>query len=248
MNRDRILSKELKKMTYNIFIVEDEFLIRQQLKEYLEAHDFICHVVTKFDTLIDQFKEVDPHLVLMDVNLPVFDGYYWSRKIRQESTAPIIIVSARNSDIDQIYGIENGADDFVTKPFSFELLMVKINSHLRRVYGEYSHVDNRKDFLKIEGTTLDLNIIELSHNTVNEGLSITELKLAQSLFEAYPNLVKRQKLFSVIWDDEEFVEENTLTVNIKRLRNKMKLIESDLEIRTIRGAGYQLVKKNETIY
>lgn len=235
-------------MTYNILIIEDEVLIREQLKEYLEAHDFTCTIETNFENIMETFNKSNPHLVLMDINLPVFDGYYWARKIRQTSTIPIIIVSARNNDIDQIYGIENGADDFITKPFSFELLMVKINSHLRRVYGEYAPTENRQNILTIGQTNLNIDTVELSNSDFNESLSITELKLAKSLFEAYPNLVKRQKFFSVIWDEHDFVEENTLTVNIKRLRNKLSLVHSDLEIRTIRGAGYQLVNKNETLY
>lgn len=235
-------------MTYNILIIEDEVLIRNQLKEYLEAHDFTCTIETNFENIMETFHESNPHLILMDINLPVFDGYYWARKIRQTSTVPIIIVSARNSDIDQIYGIENGADDFITKPFSFELLMVKINSHLRRVYGEYAPTENLQSTLTIGETSLNIDTLELSTPKLNESLSITELKLAKSLFKSYPNLVKRQKLFSVIWDENSFVEENTLTVNIKRLRNKLSLVNSDLEIRTIRGAGYQLVNKNETLY
>lgn len=234
-------------MVYRVLVIEDEPLIQEQLKAYLEEHEFDCFIVTDFNEVLTSFQEFQPHLVLMDINLPVFDGYYWSRKIRKESTTPIIMISARNSEIDQIYGIENGADDFITKPFSFELLMVKINSHLRRVYGEYAPKTKTHDFLQIEQTTLDLKRIELCVADKIENLSITELKLAQALFEAYPKMVKRKKLFAVIWDDENFVEENTLTVNIKRLRNKLKQLDSDLEIRTLRGAGYQLVNKYETL-
>lgn len=103
---------------YKILIVEDEIHIANKLKDYFEQYGYDCYKIDNFKNVLNDFQDIEPHLVIMDINLPVFDGYYWSRKIRQISICPIIILSARMSEMDQIYGIENGADDFITKPFN----------------------------------------------------------------------------------------------------------------------------------
>ncbi|MEG0472623.1 MAG: response regulator transcription factor [Solibacillus sp.] len=224
---------------YKILIVEDDIDIAQTLKKQLEKYRYQCLVVHDFERVLDHFQQFQPHLVLMDINLPAFDGYFWSRKIRQVSNCPIMIVSARMSDTDQVYGIENGADDFITKPFSLEVVLAKINGQIRRIYGEYA-AGSQARLLKLGNTTMNIDTVRLSTSEQEELLTIKELRLCTMLFEAYPNVVTRQQLLSVIWDDETFVEENTLTVNIVRLRKKLEAIHSSLEIITIRGIGYQL--------
>ncbi|ATP39901.1 DNA-binding response regulator [Solibacillus sp. R5-41] len=223
---------------YKILIVEDDMDIAQTLKKQLEKYSYQCLIIHDFERVLDHFQEFDPHLVLMDINLPAFDGYYWSRKIRQVSNRPIMIISARMSDADQVYGLENGADDFVTKPFSFEVVLAKINGQIRRIYGEYAADSAR--ILKLGNTILNIDTVRLSTREQEELLTVKELRLCTLLFEAYPNVVTRQQLLTAIWDDETFVEENTLTVNIVRLRKKLEAIQSSLEIITIRGIGYQL--------
>ncbi|MGG3864849.1 response regulator, partial [Aneurinibacillus aneurinilyticus] len=123
---------------YKILIVEDEVTIANTLKNHLEKYGYDCHTVVDFEKVLDVFQDVEPHLVIMDINLPAFDGYYWSRKIRRVSNCPIMILSARMSELDQVYGIENGADDFITKPFLMDVVLAKINGQIRRVYGEYA--------------------------------------------------------------------------------------------------------------
>lgn len=228
---------------YTILIVEDEMNIANTLKNHLEKYGYQCHIVFDFERVLDIFQEVEPHLVIMDINLPAFDGYYWSRKIRQLSNCPIMILSARVSELDQVYGIENGADDFITKPFVIDVVLAKINGQIRRVYGEYAQ-DSQKRTLKRGNTVLNLDAVRLSTPDKEELLTVKELMLCSMLFEAFPNVVSRQQLLSAIWDEEMFVEENTLTVNIKRLRKKLEGIHSSLEIATIRGIGYQLREKD----
>jgi len=228
---------------YKILIVEDDMDIAQTLKNQLAKYGYQGTIVDNFDKVLEAFQALQPHLVLMDINLPAFDGYYWSRKIRQVSNCPIMILSARMSDADQVYGIENGADDFITKPFSLEVVLAKINGQIRRTYGEYA-MDATARILQKGNTTLNIDTVRLSTTDKEELLTVKELRLCTILFEAYPNVVTRQQLLSAIWDDETFVEENTLTVNIVRLRKKLEAIHSSLEITTIRGIGYQLSEKS----
>lgn len=228
---------------YKLLIVEDEINIANTLKNHFEKYNYVCHIVEDFERVLDAFQEFQPHLVIMDINLPAFDGYYWSRKIRQVSNCPITILSARMSELDQVYGIENGADDFITKPFLMDVVLAKINGQIRRVYGEYAK-DIQTRMLKEGNTTLNLDTVRLftpEHETL---LTVKELQLCAVLFEAFPNVVTRQQLLAAIWDDETFVEENTLTVNIVRLRKRLEAIHSSLEITTIRGIGYQLTEKS----
>lgn len=227
---------------YKLLIVEDEINIANTLKNHFEKYNYDCLIVEDFERVLDTFQEFRPHLVIMDINLPAFDGYYWSRKIRQVSNCPITILSARMSELDQVYGIENGADDFITKPFLMDVVLAKVNGQIRRVYGEYAQ-DLQPRMLKVGNTTLNLDTVRLftpDHETM---LTIKELQLCSVLFEAFPNVVTRQQLLAAIWDDETFVEENTLTVNIVRLRKKLEAIHSSLVIITIRGIGYQLTEK-----
>lgn len=228
---------------YKILIVEDEINIANTLKSHLEKYAYECHTIDNFERVMESFQKLDPHLVIMDINLPAFDGYYWSRKIRQVSTCPIMILSARMSELDQVYGIENGADDFITKPFVMDIVLAKINGQIRRIYGEYAK-DAEARMLKRGNTTLNLDTVRLSASAKEELLTMKELQLCNMLFEAFPNVVTRQQLLSAIWDEEAFVEENTLTVNIRRLRKKLETIDSSLEVKTIRGIGYQLMEKS----
>lgn len=121
-----------------ILIVEDDAKIAELIHTYLERYGYQGKIVNEFDQVLNQFQQFQPHLVLLDINLPTFDGYYWCRQIRTVSTCPIIFISARSGDMDQVMALENGGDDYISKPFHYEVVMAKIRSHLRRVYGEYA--------------------------------------------------------------------------------------------------------------
>ncbi|MGE7883707.1 response regulator transcription factor [Bacillus sp. NPDC094077] len=227
---------------YKLLIVEDEMNIASTLKNHLEKYGYHCRIVEDFERVLEIFQDFQPHLVIMDITLPAFDGYYWSRKIRQISNCPIVILSARMNELDQVYGIENGADDFITKPFLLGVVLAKINGQIRRIYGEYAK-DIQVRILNKGNTILNLDTMRLCTSNKEESLTVKELQLCTMFFEAYPNIVTRQQLLTAIWNEEEFVEENTLTVNIVRLRKKLEAIHSTLEISTIRGIGYQLMEK-----
>ena len=240
---DRRVTGTQEDAMYKLLIVEDEVNIANTLKTHFEKYNYDCHIVKDFEKVLDTFQKFQPHLVIMDINLPAFDGYYWSRKIRQISNCPITILSARMSELDQVYGIENGADDFITKPFLMDVVLAKVNGQIRRVYGEYAQ-DLQTRMLKEGNTTLNLDTFRLFTPERKTTLTIKELQLCSIFFEAFPNVVTRQQLLAAIWDDETFVEENTLTVNIVRLRKRLEAIHSSLEITTIRGIGYQLTEKS----
>ena len=125
-------------MNNRIYIIEDDISISTLLKDYIDRYGFEGVIVKNFNNIIEEFEECKPSLILLDINLPKFDGFYWCTKIRQKSNIPIIFISARESGMDQIRALESGGDDYITKPFQYEVVIAKIKSHLRRCYGEYA--------------------------------------------------------------------------------------------------------------
>lgn len=158
-------------MSYKVYIVEDDISISTLLKDYIEKYGFEVIVEENFDDIMITFESFKPHLVLLDVNLPKFDGFYWCRCIRQQSNLPIIFISARDGNVDQIRALESGADDYITKPFYYDVVMAKIKSHIRRVYGEYSpKIDER--IVELDGLKFYPERLELELN--GENLIITK--------------------------------------------------------------------------
>ncbi|MEK4510069.1 response regulator transcription factor [Paenibacillus anaericanus] len=227
-------------MEYTIFIVEDDLSICRLLKEHIEKYGFSVKVVQNFEQVVEEFSLHRPSLVLLDVNLPKFDGFYWCRRIREISKAPILFISARESGMDQVMALENGADDYITKPFSYEVIMAKIKSHLRRAYGDYARSNER--VMTWEELTLYPERLELEFKGQALTLTKKEALLLESLIQFYPNVVYRNYLLEKMWDDSQFVEENTLNVNVTRLKKKMQELGIQNGIITIRGLGYKLNK------
>lgn len=228
-------------MSHKIYIVEDDISISTLLKDYIEKYGFEVVVEENFDDIIVTFEKIKPDLVLLDVNLPKFDGFYWCRCIRQQSNLPIIFISARDGNVDQIRALESGADDYITKPFYYDVVMAKIKSHIRRVYGEYSpKIDERiveLDGLKFYPERLELELGgKVLIITKKEGI------LIECLIKKYPKVVSRDYLLEKIWDDIEFVEENTLNVNVSRIRKRFEELGIDNAVQTVRGLGYKLNK------
>lgn len=228
-------------MSHKIYIVEDDISISTLLKDYIEKYGFEVVVEENFDDIMVTFEKIKPDLVLLDVNLPKFDGFYWCRCIRQQSNLPIIFISARDGNVDQIRALESGADDYITKPFYYDVVMAKIKSHIRRVYGEYSpKIDERiveLDGLKFYPERLELELGgKVLIITKKEGI------LIECLIRKYPKVVSRDYLLEKIWDDIEFVEENTLNVNVSRIRKRFEELGIDNAVQTVRGLGYKLNK------
>ncbi|MFL8709646.1 response regulator [Clostridioides sp. GD02377] len=228
-------------MSHKIYIVEDDISISTLLKDYIEKYGFEVVVEENFDDIMITFEKIKPDLVLLDVNLPKFDGFYWCRCIRQQSNLPIIFISARDGSVDQIRALESGADDYITKPFYYDVVMAKIKSHIRRVYGEYSpKIEERiveLDGLKFYPERLELELGgKVLIITKKEGI------LIECLIRKYPKVVSRDYLLEKIWDDIEFVEENTLNVNVSRIRKRFEELGIDNAVQTVRGLGYKLNK------
>ncbi|KRK64928.1 two-component system, response regulator [Companilactobacillus tucceti DSM 20183] len=218
-----------------IMIVEDDPSISKLISENLEKWHLDNYVTQNFETVIEQFKEYKPDLILLDINLPVFDGYYWNQEIRKISKIPIIIISSRNSNMDQIMAMNMGADDFVEKPFSVDILIAKINALLRRTYD---FAKNNNDVIEYNGLKLNLasGTVEIGEEKID--LSKNEYKLLQRLLRDQGKIVTREQLLNFMWDDERFVDDNTLTVNINRLRGKIAQFGLKDYIVTKVGQGY----------
>lgn len=235
---------------YRIFIVEDDNKIGEILKTTMEKYGFEALVASEFRDIMPQLTLFAPHLVLLDINLPYFDGYYWCRQIRARSSMPIIFISAREGEMDQVMAIENGGDDYITKPIPLEFLMAKVKSVLRRIYGEYAVREGlpaaAETELNIQGLRLNLSRNELVWQKQRVELTKNEKLLAEYFMQQQGKIVSRDQLLETLWDDVQFVDDNTLTVNVTRLRKKLEELGLPKAIETVRGQGYKLVLEQGT--
>lgn len=225
-------------MGYKIMIVEDDPDIGELLSMHLRKFGFSTHLCKDFSQVLKEFEENEPHLVLLDINLPAYDGFYWCGKLRAKSPCPIIFLSSRNADSDQVYAMMNGGDDFVTKPFSLDVITAKITALLRRTYGEYAAVASGE--LQCGDCTFSQNRLTLLCNGKEVELSKTEAGVLRVIFTKHPGIASREELLNEIWDDETFVEENTLNVTISRLRRRLEQVGSRLVLKSVRGVGYRI--------
>ncbi|MGG0275299.1 winged helix-turn-helix domain-containing protein [Bacillus rhizoplanae] len=225
---------------YKILIIEDDLKIADILEGHLEKYGYQSVRVQDFRHIKDEFAKVNPHLVLLDINLPYFDGFYWCRQIRTISNAPIIFVSARTGEMDQVMAIENGGDDYITKPFHLDIVMAKVKSALRRVYGEYAS-GAESDYFGVSGLLLfpAQHMVEWQGKQVE--LTKNEYYLLECLMKQADQYVTREELLEALWDEIAFVDDNTLTVNVKRVRKKLEEIGIVDAIVTKRGYGYALL-------
>jgi len=226
-------------MIYSIFIVEDDKKLNELIKNNLEKYGYKVALVENYSNIKSEFIKSNPHIVIMDINLPYYDGFYWCRDIRTISNVPIIFISARDSDMDQVMAIENGGDDYITKPFSYDILLAKIKGTIRRTYGEYSESCSSEVY-EVNGLYMHMNqnIVEFSGKKIE--LSKKEFTLLYSLLKDEGKIVGREELLEILWNDIEFVDDNTLSVNITRLRKRLEDIGIIDAIETKRGQGYKL--------
>ncbi|HLR71040.1 MAG TPA: response regulator transcription factor [Pseudogracilibacillus sp.] len=221
-----------------IWIVEDDEKIAEFLAKDIRKYGYEAVVATDFENIMKDFADVQPHLVLLDTNLPSHDGFYWCRQIRQVSTCPVIFISARTGEMDQVMALENGGDDFITKPFSSEIVMAKIRSQLRRAYGEYSN-QYRERIVEQEGLKLYVERLEVHFKGKSVSITKNEAHIIELLLERYPRVAGREDLLEKLWDDQTFVDENTLNVNMARVRKKLAQVGIKEAIETVRGVGYR---------
>ena len=219
-------------------MIEDDTKLKLLMKEFMERYQYEVLLIHNFKEVEKEIAEAKADLILLDINLPYLDGFYLCRFIRKKTSVPVIIVSARNSDMEQIMGLELGADDFIIKPFHMELLLTKIKAVLRRAYGEYANQNS--GLTGIGGLTINPNNFRISYGDREQELSKNEFKLIKKLLEKNNSIVTREELLMELWDDQTFVEDNTLTVNITRLKGKLEELGIRQAIKTIRGTGYLL--------
>ncbi len=223
-----------------ILIVEDDAKLRKMIADGLRRYGLAPLAVLDFARVRDEFLAQKPDLVILDVNLPYYDGFFWCRQIRAVSRVPIVFLSARAGDVDQVFAMENGGDDYVTKPFSLEVLIAKVRSVLRRVYGEYAAGPGGHARIEAGGLVLDEERSEAVHGDRRTELSRTELRLLALLVRQAGHIVSRETLLEELWDDVSFVDDNTLTVNVSRVRRKLEDLGFAGGIVTKRGQGYML--------
>ncbi|MCH1624498.1 response regulator transcription factor [Ferdinandcohnia quinoae] len=218
-----------------IMIIEDEVTIRDMLAETIAKWGFEIHTLGKFDNVLQEFLNEQPHLLLLDINLPFFDGFYWCNKIREVSKVPIIFISSRNTPMDMIMAMNMGGDDFVQKPFDTDVLMAKVNALLRR---SYSYIDAQPNVLEHDGIVLNLKDWDVLYGEQKADLTKTEFIILRLLMQQKGTIVSRNKIMRTLWKDESFVDDNTLTVNINRLRKKLSELGKENFITTKKGEGY----------
>ena len=219
---------------YKILLVEDDKIISREIIKNLVKWGFDAIVVEDFSNVMQVFEEFDPHLVLMDISLPFYNGYHWCSEIRKISKCPLIFISSNTDNMSIVMALNIGADDFVNKPFDISVLIVKIQAIFRRVY-DYGEVIN---CLNHENVTLFLNDATLQYDKKIIELTKNDFKILTILFENANNIVERDLLMQRLWETNEFIDDNTLTVNINRIRKKLESIGLHNFIKTKKGIGY----------
>ncbi|QOX62109.1 response regulator transcription factor [Anoxybacterium hadale] len=223
---------------YKILIVEDDHTIAEILDEHLKKWGYETSAVEEFSEVLSAYVKFEPQLVLLDINLPYYDGFYWCSKIRELSDVPILFLSSRDSDGDKIRAITQGGDDYMEKPFSLDLLTAKISAILRRAY---STSDRTLNILQHGEMILNLEKMQVLYGDTSVELTRNEGRILSLLMKSQGNTVSRGRLMQYLWDDESFVDENTLTVNVNRLRKKLSEMGMSETIKTRKGEGYQLI-------
>lgn len=224
-----------------ILIVEDDEKLRDELQIFLENNGYEATALKKFDNTINDILTINPDLVLLDINLPNSDGEFVCKEIRKQSSLPIMMVTSRDNELDELISIHYGADHYITKPFNIQILLAKIESLLKRTNMGASFSDKMdcKDFV--------LNIAKSTMEKENKSIELTknEFKILKYLAENREKIVAREEIMEVLWDSESFIDDNTLTVNMTRLRNKLEELHLKELLETKRGQGY-ILKRGET--
>lgn len=219
-----------------IMIVEDDESLAKMIKDHLQRWKYEITLCQDFANIMETFTAFDPQLVLLDINLPFFDGYHWCAMIRSLSNVPIIFISSYADDKDKIRGIVQGGDDYLTKPFSLELLSAKVEAILRRTY---KYVENKKIYLN-DKLTYDMSKNTLIYDDQKIELTRSENTIIELLARKYPAVVTRDQLMDVLWNTNEFICDNALSVLISRLRSKLYEVCQEDIIKTKKGQGYHL--------
>lgn len=227
----------------DIMIVEDDLTIANELGKMLERWNFNVSVVSDFEHVMESFRESAPHLVLLDVNLPYFNGYYWCGEIRKESDVPIIFISSVSDRMDMIMAMQMGADDYIAKPIDMQFTVSKIQALLRRTYD----FSIQSDIFEWSEAYLDVSKSELRYQSEQVSLTFTELQILTVLFQYKGQYVSREGILDYCWQNNQFIDDNTLAVNITRIRKKLRSIQLEGFIETKKNTGYRLITVGEDL-
>lgn len=219
-----------------IMIVEDDEVIASAIQKHLETWNYEVYVIDEFEHVLEKYVQIQPELILLDISLPFYNGYHWCEQIRKISSVPIIFISSASENMNIVMAISMGADDFITKPFDFSVLTAKIQALLRRTYS-FS-----KSMQVLTYKELVLNILDATISCQEQTIDLTknELKILQILFEKSETFVSRDDLMMALWQSNEFIDDNTLSVNMNRLRKKLEDFHIEHLIQTKKGLGYKL--------
>ena len=221
---------------YKIFIVEDDEIIARSIRHHLESWEYKVHCVKDFSNVMTEFVAFEPQLVLMDITLPFYNGYHWCGEIRKVSKVPVIFISSASDNMNIVMAVNMGADDFIAKPFDLDVLTVKIQAMLRRSYD----FAGTGTILEHRGAMLNLTEATLTYREQKLELTKNDLRILQVLMENKAKVVSRDTLMTKLWESDSYVDENTLSVNMNRLRKKLEGIGLTDYIITKKGIGYRL--------
>jgi len=224
---------------YKLFIIEDDQSLSHIIKERLKKYHFNVMEVSNFYNVFDEYVRLQPDLILLDINLPYTDGYELCKKIRAHSNVPILMISARKEEGEQILALELGADDYLVKPFTMDMLLVKVRALLRRAYNEFPNTEQH--VIKFNDLLLDLQTMSVHYGDFSHTLTKNEMNLLTVLMKNANTFIKKEDLIEAVWDDSHFIEDNTLSVNITKLRKLLAQINEAFRIETKRGVGYRLI-------
>ncbi len=221
---------------YKILIVEDDMVIAESVKNSLCQWNYETEYITDFKDVTAQFVKFDPHLVLLDISLPFFNGYHWCSEIRKISSVPIIFISSMSDNMNAIMAVNMGGDDFIAKPFDLNILVAKVQALLRRTYS----FGGKMDIIEHKGIVLNLKSAMLEYENKKIELSKNEFKILQILFENIGKAISREDIMTRLWESDSYIDDNTLTVNVTRLRKK--LADEDIYdlVKTKKGMGYMV--------
>ncbi|MCH5584765.1 response regulator transcription factor [Shimazuella sp. AN120528] len=224
-------------MAYTVYVIEDERTIGESIKNFLEPYGYTIVLAKDFTRIIAEWEEVQPDLIVLDINLPYQNGFYLCQKIREKSRIPILILSARAGQMEQVLGMEHGADDYMVKPFHLEVLHAKIKALLRRSYGDFAELAQAQQ-IQVGELVLAIPQMEMVYRGDTQSLTKNEWKLLHLLLENADKVVARDTCLEALWDDQTFVDDNTLSVNVTRLRKKLQKWGLQDRLQTKRGIGY----------
>ena len=219
---------------YRILIVEDDTIIAEKIANHLKIWNHDVRIVTDFQHVLKDFAEFDPHLVLLDITLPFYNGYYWCQEIRKISKNPILFISSASDNMNIVMAMNMGGDDFIAKPFDLNVLLAKIQAILRRTYDFAAPAPT----LEHRGAVLNTADASLTYQGQRIELTKNDYRILQTLLERKGSVVSRETLMEKLWETDSFVDENTLTVNIARLRRKLEAAGLSDYITTKKGLGY----------